>query len=49
MLEQFLPPYDIEMPFDLWIFFSEAVDFFLRKGAAEAGVEFAGKRENNQS
>jgi hypothetical protein len=43
MLEEVLAAHDVEMAFNLGVFFSEAVDFFLGEVAAEAGVKFAGE------
>jgi hypothetical protein len=43
MLEEVLAAHDIKMAFDLGVFLSETVNFFLGEVAAEAGVKFAGE------
>ena len=43
VFEEILATHDVQVAFYLRVFFGEAVDFFLREVAAEAGVKFARK------
>jgi hypothetical protein len=43
MLEQLLPPHDVEMPPDLRVFAREALNVGLREGPTKTHVEFAGE------